>query len=1607
MTATLRYLVNPTPNREELDFRTTGAKYILDGKEYDYSLHGEAAETGNGLVNTVWTAPGISINAKSLLGGADVVLFEGQWSDYIKVLSPLDGTITFRRTVGDKVEQVTVANGQLTTQQDLLVFADGSVRTDTARRALDSQGLSASVDDLMKTGVATAGTADDWNASVTSSHSGALLPESPGGSIRVSASEAASFALPTVGVSQVLTGSDGVDQVYITPGAVVDARALLGGEDQIFLTDKWENYTKSLDSAAGTITLTREVGGQTETVIVGDGQLVANRDLLVFSDGAVRTDTACMALTQNLAASVADLTAQGTKTTLTADDWTNTTYTLWGAEAPVIDKVTGDDKVNAAEKHNGVLVSGRAEANSKIEVQWGQAHKSVTADAEGKWSATFASAEVLDDGTTELSVTATDSTGYVSAPATESVLVDTVAPDAALVKPIEGNGTINAQQKNDGIVIAGTAEPGSTVTVDLDGQPKTVPADENGDWQVPYFKGEIPNDGTVDVKITVTDPAGNVTSEDVQLVIDTMVAVPMINTVTVDNMVNATEKEAGVSVSGFAEAGSAVNVSWGNTEHAVKADDQGAWSSTFATADIPADGPTQISAVATDVAGNVSTKATRDVTVDTFVSAPVITSMAREYGNDDYAGYNDQYLGSWDINKDLTAKGTAEAGSLVEVKWGSATHQVLVQSDGTWATIFGFSEVPADGATVLHAVVTDSAGNISTVQRDLIVDTVGPADATIDSIAGDNVVNAKEKAAGLTVTGTAEANGYVMVTIPSLPYSVDMPFKTVAVDGAGHWSVHFNSNEVPNGSYAVWAVAFDEAYNPQFGQTFTAQNFTYDTEMATPLINTVAGDNLVNAIEKQEGVTVTGTAEAGSAVNVSWGNTEHVVKADDQGAWSSTFATVEISADGPTQISAVATDVAGNVSTKATRDVTVDTFVSAPVITSMAREYGNDDYAGYNDQYLGSWDINKDLTAKGTAEAGSLVEVKWGSATHQVLVQSDGTWATIFGFSEVPADGATVLHAVVTDSAGNISTVQRDLIVDTVGPADATIDSIAGDNVVNAKEKAAGLTVTGTAEANGYVMVTIPSLPYSVDMPFKTVAVDGAGHWSVHFNSNEVPNGSYAVWAVAFDEAYNPQFGQTFTAQNFTYDTEMATPLINTVAGDNLVNAIEKQEGVTVTGTAEAGSAVNVSWGNTEHVVKADDQGAWSSTFATVEIPADGPTQISAVATDVAGNVSVQVTRDVTVDAAVVAPVVDKVPADAGASAAAQATSDTVTGTVEARSVVSLMGSAEHTVTTGTDVVGNVSITQTRPGSVELNPVLSSDVAGASNFDVRSDIVVKSSLAGHLADGIWTIKVVNDANDATHDGYRGENQDSTQSLTFSVANGVVTDLSGGHVHMSADGKSIVLDPTFDLDLGNKYHIEAAAGMFKTDSGGVSDAFNGANFATVSPGAYNAADAHQGGVLAQKFDDSGALVDSQHWVDITGNGRFYGAQTSINAGDGDYAFVVKDLCGDAPDAGTTAAGDGVTIDGDLNVLLTNFGKDDLLYIDQQDNHAYQNDMTQSTFQAGDGHAKPLEYVGGAGGSAQDSVAKVDIQLESGLTVSEFSLNKVASDIHSNTGVVISG
>jgi cysteine-rich repeat protein len=133
----------------------------------------------------------------------------------------------------------------------------------------------------------------------------------------------------------------------------------------------------------------------------------------------------------------------------------------------------------------------------------GQVVCTVTADATGAWTCSLPTPMV--DGDHTVSATATGPGGVSSPPVGSTFTVDTTPPAApAITSPADGSSEATLPMS-----MSGTAEPGSTVTVTLDGQSVcTTTADAQGNWTC-MFSGTT-TDGEHTLSATTTDRAGNV-----------------------------------------------------------------------------------------------------------------------------------------------------------------------------------------------------------------------------------------------------------------------------------------------------------------------------------------------------------------------------------------------------------------------------------------------------------------------------------------------------------------------------------------------------------------------------------------------------------------------------------------------------------------------------------------------------------------------------------------------------------------------------------------------------------------------------------------------------------------------------------------------------------------------------------------------------------------------------------------------------------------------------------------------------------------------------------------------------------------------------------------
>jgi hypothetical protein len=119
----------------------------------------------------------------------------------------------------------------------------------------------------------------------------------------------------------------------------------------------------------------------------------------------------------------------------------------------------------------------------------------------------------------------------------------------------------------------------------------------------------------------------------------------------------------------------------------------------------------------------------------------------------------------------VTITGTVEPGSTVTVKWGDMTlpaSAVTVGANGVWTATVPASAIPAGQTSVqVTATARDQYDNLSsTLTQNVAIDRiVTPLTRGGGQIGGDGYINAAEAAAGVTLTGTVEANSTVWVRV--------------------------------------------------------------------------------------------------------------------------------------------------------------------------------------------------------------------------------------------------------------------------------------------------------------------------------------------------------------------------------------------------------------------------------------------------------------------------------------------------------------------------------------------------------------------------------------------------------------------------------------------------------------------------------------------------------------------------------------------------------------------------------------------------------------------------------------------------------------------------
>ena len=179
-----------------------------------------------------------------------------------------------------------------------------------------------------------------------------------------------------------------------------------------------------------------------------------------------------------------------------------------------IDAIATDDILDAVEAGADLPITGTtdAEPGQTVTVDLNGTSYPGTVQADGTWSVTVPTADLAGlDPSEVVSADVSDVAGNPAPQATRTLTVDTGAPSIG-IDAIATDDILNAAEAGVDLPITGTtdAEPGQTVTVDLNGTsyPGTVQAD--GTWSVTIPAADLVGlDPSEEITADVSDAAGN------------------------------------------------------------------------------------------------------------------------------------------------------------------------------------------------------------------------------------------------------------------------------------------------------------------------------------------------------------------------------------------------------------------------------------------------------------------------------------------------------------------------------------------------------------------------------------------------------------------------------------------------------------------------------------------------------------------------------------------------------------------------------------------------------------------------------------------------------------------------------------------------------------------------------------------------------------------------------------------------------------------------------------------------------------------------------------------------------------------------------------------
>ncbi|HEY4716870.1 MAG TPA: Ig-like domain-containing protein [bacterium] len=353
-----------------------------------------------------------------------------------------------------------------------------------------------------------------------------------------------------------------------------------------------------------------------------------------------------------------------------------------------------------------------------------------------------------------------------------------------------------------------------------------------------------------------------------------------------------------------------------------------------------------------------------------------------------------------DNKVDVTGK-VSDAGSgvkTVTVSGGGKSANAAVDANGNFsAPLIDLG----DGSINIVAQASDEQGNMNSASVKVMIDTAAPT-VTLSPLS--------QYIKGI-ITFSASASDKNGITQVEFLRGTTV----IGTDATAPYSLNFDTATVSDGNYSFTARATDGAGKQATSSTVPS---TVDNSLPTISINpSICGDNVCNATEAPGGIVATAITVTTNAENdqiVTLFSNGNPIGTGTVASGSATITQGTALTEGSNNLVAGVADLAGNSSTSASVNVTLDTTLNIAIVYPSNNQWMNDTW----DYDTGTAGLQLDVTVTTDAENGQTVTLSGGDAPVGGAV-SNGS--AIIRITFTP-EGTKTLSASVTDLAGNPAT---------------------------------------------------------------------------------------------------------------------------------------------------------------------------------------------------------------------------------------------------------------------------------------------------------------------------------------------------------------------------------------------------------------------------------------------------------------------------------------------------------------------------------------------------------------------------------------------------------